>query len=115
MRTFIDVEFLDPAWSPAESIALMRAVNACTGRDRILVVERSTAERLALGEPGRRLSPVAREMRPTGSGRFAVLDRGRVIAADVPFEVAHEFVHAGCVLCAADMRHASGAVRLAAN
>ena len=119
MRTFIDVEFLDPAWSPDESIALMKGVNACTGRDRIQVQERSAAERLAidtlsawLAHAGAQRVPVPRKMKPTGSDRFTVPDEaGTILATEVAFDAAHEFVHAGCVLCAEGERHINETVR----
>ena len=46
-------------------------------------------------------------MKPSESGRCTVLDGGTVLPTDFPLEVAHEFVHTGCLLCEAGEDHAS--------
>lgn len=50
---------------------------------------------------------VGREMRPAPAGTFDVLEDGVLLATHVPFEVAHEFVHTGCVRCATGEDHVS--------
>ena len=51
-------------------------------------------------------------MRPTSAGAFDVLDDGVVLATEVSFEAAHEFIHAGCALCTAGEDHTNASVRL---
>jgi hypothetical protein len=46
-----------------------------------------------------------------GAGAYTVLDNGTTLA-DVPFEVAHEFVHQGCLLCAIGEDHTAPGVHL---
>ena len=50
-------------------------------------------------------------MRLTSAGSFDVLDDGVVLATQVPFDVAHEFVHTGCVLCEAGEDHVNELVQ----
>ena len=42
-----------------------------------------------------------REMRPTGAELLTVFDEDAIVATLVTFAAAHEFVHAGCLRCAA--------------
>jgi hypothetical protein len=45
-------------------------------------------------------------------GGYTVLDNGTTLATDVPFQVAHEFVHQGGRLCASGEDHIARDVHL---